>query len=118
MDQSDAGSAGIFSRCTNKAQEARVYSHDGPIMRRKRGYILMMDQSGAGSAGTGSAGIFSQWTHQAQEARAQEALPPDLLDGATCSATTRYTRGPATPAVSGGMNQTTHFLTNPKAEGT
>eukprot|EP00959_Pyramimonas_sp_CCMP1952_P381864 8002044-Pyramimonas_sp.AAC.2 len=28
-------------------QEARVYSHDGPIGRRKRGYILTADQSGA-----------------------------------------------------------------------
>eukprot|EP00976_Prorocentrum_cordatum_P073985 1181342-Prorocentrum_minimum.AAC.5 len=60
MDQSDAGSAGIFSRCTNKAQEARaqearVYSHDGPIRHRKRGYILTMDPSGAGSAGAGGA---------------------------------------------------------------
>eukprot|EP00959_Pyramimonas_sp_CCMP1952_P366665 7679161-Pyramimonas_sp.AAC.2 len=52
-DQSDAGSAGIFcarpaeicarlarapgifSRRTNQMQEARVYSHDGPIRRRK-----------------------------------------------------------------------------------
>eukprot|EP00976_Prorocentrum_cordatum_P053646 1082359-Prorocentrum_minimum.AAC.2 len=32
---------------------------DGPIRRRKRGYILTMDQSNAGSAG-----IFSQWTNQ------------------------------------------------------
>eukprot|EP00959_Pyramimonas_sp_CCMP1952_P446875 9356884-Pyramimonas_sp.AAC.1 len=32
MDQSDAGSAGIFSRWTNQAQEARVYSHNGPII--------------------------------------------------------------------------------------
>eukprot|EP00976_Prorocentrum_cordatum_P089517 1187761-Prorocentrum_minimum.AAC.1 len=35
-DQSDAGSASIFARRTNQAQEARVYSHDGPIRRRKR----------------------------------------------------------------------------------
>eukprot|EP00959_Pyramimonas_sp_CCMP1952_P377252 7901630-Pyramimonas_sp.AAC.1 len=27
----------------------RVYSHDGPIGRRKRGYNLTMDQSDAGS---------------------------------------------------------------------
>eukprot|EP00959_Pyramimonas_sp_CCMP1952_P411291 8618420-Pyramimonas_sp.AAC.1 len=27
MDQSDAGSAGIFSRWTNRTLEARVYSH-------------------------------------------------------------------------------------------
>eukprot|EP00976_Prorocentrum_cordatum_P067487 1178767-Prorocentrum_minimum.AAC.1 len=30
-NQSDAGSMGIFSRWTNQTQEARVYSHDGPI---------------------------------------------------------------------------------------
>eukprot|EP00976_Prorocentrum_cordatum_P087914 1187099-Prorocentrum_minimum.AAC.1 len=61
MDQSDAGSVGIFSRRTNQTQEAWVYSHDGPIRRRKhkkgayygsirrrkRGYILTTDQSGA-----------------------------------------------------------------------
>eukprot|EP00976_Prorocentrum_cordatum_P096505 1190597-Prorocentrum_minimum.AAC.2 len=28
MDQSDAGSAGIFSQWTNQMQEARVYSHN------------------------------------------------------------------------------------------
>eukprot|EP00976_Prorocentrum_cordatum_P101716 1192761-Prorocentrum_minimum.AAC.4 len=30
-DQSDAGRAGIFSRQTNRTQDAWVYSHDGPI---------------------------------------------------------------------------------------
>eukprot|EP00959_Pyramimonas_sp_CCMP1952_P157168 3286651-Pyramimonas_sp.AAC.1 len=35
-DQSYAGSAGIFSRRTNRTREARVYSHDGPIVRGKR----------------------------------------------------------------------------------
>eukprot|EP00959_Pyramimonas_sp_CCMP1952_P395624 8289532-Pyramimonas_sp.AAC.1 len=30
-DQSYSGSAGIFSRRTNQIQEARVYSHNGPI---------------------------------------------------------------------------------------
>eukprot|EP00959_Pyramimonas_sp_CCMP1952_P300640 6288582-Pyramimonas_sp.AAC.1 len=44
-------------------QEARVYSHDGPIRRRKHGYILTTDQSDAGSAG-----IFSRWTDRTQEA--------------------------------------------------
>eukprot|EP00976_Prorocentrum_cordatum_P009604 191916-Prorocentrum_minimum.AAC.1 len=34
-----------------------VYSNEGPIGRRKRGYILTRDQSGAGSVG-----IFSRWT--------------------------------------------------------
>eukprot|EP00959_Pyramimonas_sp_CCMP1952_P109179 2283336-Pyramimonas_sp.AAC.2 len=38
-------------------------SHNGPIRRRKRGYILTMDQSNAGSAG-----IFSRRTNQTQEA--------------------------------------------------
>eukprot|EP00959_Pyramimonas_sp_CCMP1952_P129564 2709358-Pyramimonas_sp.AAC.1 len=45
------------------SQEAWVYSHDGPIRRRKRGYIPTMDQSYAGSMG-----IFPQWTNQTQEA--------------------------------------------------
>eukprot|EP00976_Prorocentrum_cordatum_P020876 424206-Prorocentrum_minimum.AAC.1 len=31
MDQSDAGRTGIFSRWTNRTQDARVYPHDGPI---------------------------------------------------------------------------------------
>eukprot|EP00959_Pyramimonas_sp_CCMP1952_P141328 2958163-Pyramimonas_sp.AAC.1 len=31
-DQSYAGSVGIFSRRTNRTQEAWVYSHDGPII--------------------------------------------------------------------------------------
>eukprot|EP00976_Prorocentrum_cordatum_P112292 1195508-Prorocentrum_minimum.AAC.7 len=48
-------------------QEARIYSHDGPIGHRKRRYILTMDQSDTGSAG--SAGIFSRWTNRTQEAR-------------------------------------------------
>eukprot|EP00976_Prorocentrum_cordatum_P063832 1177242-Prorocentrum_minimum.AAC.1 len=63
-DRSNAESAGIFSRRTNQTQEARVYSHDGPIRRRKRGYILTMDQSEAGSAGS-----LSQRTNLTQEAR-------------------------------------------------
>eukprot|EP00959_Pyramimonas_sp_CCMP1952_P120663 2522772-Pyramimonas_sp.AAC.2 len=61
MDQSYAGSAGIFSRRANQVQEAQVYSHDGPIRCRKRRYILTMDQSDAGSAG-----IFSRWANQMQ----------------------------------------------------
>eukprot|EP00959_Pyramimonas_sp_CCMP1952_P475272 9504095-Pyramimonas_sp.AAC.1 len=52
-------SAEIFSQRTNKTQEARVYSPDGPIRRRKRGYILTTDPSDAGSAG-----IFSRWTNR------------------------------------------------------
>eukprot|EP00976_Prorocentrum_cordatum_P022540 461021-Prorocentrum_minimum.AAC.1 len=42
-DQSDAARTGIFSRRTNQTQEARVYSHDGPIGRRTRGYIPTTD---------------------------------------------------------------------------
>eukprot|EP00959_Pyramimonas_sp_CCMP1952_P121556 2541705-Pyramimonas_sp.AAC.1 len=56
---------------TNEAQEARVYSHDGPIRRRKRGYILAMDRSDAGSAG-----IFSRWTNQTQVARVRSPSGP------------------------------------------
>eukprot|EP00976_Prorocentrum_cordatum_P049209 993285-Prorocentrum_minimum.AAC.1 len=41
----------IFAQRTNQTQEARVYSHDESIRRRKRGYILTMNQSDAGSAG-------------------------------------------------------------------
>eukprot|EP00976_Prorocentrum_cordatum_P060774 1176041-Prorocentrum_minimum.AAC.2 len=53
MDRSDAESAGLFSRgSVSHLQvlrevrdhlvdaEALEYSHDGPIRRRKRGYIL------------------------------------------------------------------------------
>eukprot|EP00959_Pyramimonas_sp_CCMP1952_P086544 1810341-Pyramimonas_sp.AAC.1 len=41
LNQSDAGSAGIFSRRTDRTQDVRVYSHDGPIGHRKRGDNLM-----------------------------------------------------------------------------
>eukprot|EP00976_Prorocentrum_cordatum_P039887 810342-Prorocentrum_minimum.AAC.1 len=37
--------SGIADLPTNKTQEARVYSRDGPIRRRKCGYILTTDQS-------------------------------------------------------------------------
>eukprot|EP00976_Prorocentrum_cordatum_P068586 1179202-Prorocentrum_minimum.AAC.3 len=40
--QSDAGRTGIFSRGTNRTQDARVYSHEGPIGRRTHGYILIV----------------------------------------------------------------------------
>eukprot|EP00959_Pyramimonas_sp_CCMP1952_P274416 5736181-Pyramimonas_sp.AAC.1 len=62
MDQSDAGSMGIFPRWTNQTQEVWVYSHDGPIRRRNFGYIPTMDQSDSGSMG-----IFPRWTNQTQE---------------------------------------------------
>eukprot|EP00959_Pyramimonas_sp_CCMP1952_P095785 2002824-Pyramimonas_sp.AAC.1 len=42
--------AGIFSRRTSQTQEARVYSYDIPIRRKKRGYILTTDQSDTGVA--------------------------------------------------------------------
>eukprot|EP00959_Pyramimonas_sp_CCMP1952_P240565 5027531-Pyramimonas_sp.AAC.1 len=44
-------SVGIFSRWANQTKEAWVYSHDGPIRRRK------------------NVGIFSRWTNQPQEKR-------------------------------------------------
>eukprot|EP00976_Prorocentrum_cordatum_P004307 84644-Prorocentrum_minimum.AAC.1 len=69
MDQSDAGSVGTFSRRTNQTQEVWAYSHDGPIRRRKRGYILTADQSDAGSVG-----IFSRWTNQAHPVAQQWQL--------------------------------------------
>eukprot|EP00976_Prorocentrum_cordatum_P097195 1190895-Prorocentrum_minimum.AAC.4 len=50
------------------SQRTWVYSHDGPIRRRKRGYILTMDQSDAGSVG-----IFSRWTNQGVK---RAAAPP------------------------------------------
>eukprot|EP00976_Prorocentrum_cordatum_P082579 1184868-Prorocentrum_minimum.AAC.2 len=53
---------GIFSRRTNRTQEARVYSHDGSIGHSERGYILTTDQSD-----TVSAGIFSQRTNRTRE---------------------------------------------------
>eukprot|EP00959_Pyramimonas_sp_CCMP1952_P444653 9310321-Pyramimonas_sp.AAC.2 len=40
-DQWNAGGAGISSCRTNQTQEAWVYSHAGPIRRRKRGYVLI-----------------------------------------------------------------------------
>eukprot|EP00976_Prorocentrum_cordatum_P032643 664712-Prorocentrum_minimum.AAC.1 len=42
----------------------RVYSHDGPVRRRKRRYTRTTDLSDAGSAG-----IFSRRTNQTQKAR-------------------------------------------------
>eukprot|EP00959_Pyramimonas_sp_CCMP1952_P259237 5419605-Pyramimonas_sp.AAC.1 len=52
-----------------RAQDARVYSHDGPIGRRTHRYILTMDQSDAGRTG-----IFSRWTNRTQ-ARAFPTTP-------------------------------------------
>eukprot|EP00959_Pyramimonas_sp_CCMP1952_P468214 9492844-Pyramimonas_sp.AAC.1 len=43
------------------------YSHDEPIGRRKRGYILTTNQSDVGSAG--SAGIFSRRTNRPVDSR-------------------------------------------------
>eukprot|EP00959_Pyramimonas_sp_CCMP1952_P205570 4299006-Pyramimonas_sp.AAC.1 len=36
QDQSDAGCSSIFSQRNNHMQDARIYSHDGPIRRRMR----------------------------------------------------------------------------------
>eukprot|EP00959_Pyramimonas_sp_CCMP1952_P433427 9076445-Pyramimonas_sp.AAC.1 len=47
----------IFSRWTNETQEAWVYSHDEPMRRRKRGYILTMDQSDALSSPAARRGV-------------------------------------------------------------
>eukprot|EP00959_Pyramimonas_sp_CCMP1952_P106412 2224515-Pyramimonas_sp.AAC.1 len=44
----DAGR--IFSRRTNRTQVAQVYSHDGPIGRKSRRYILTTDPSDASRA--------------------------------------------------------------------
>eukprot|EP00959_Pyramimonas_sp_CCMP1952_P427699 8957621-Pyramimonas_sp.AAC.1 len=41
-------------RQTNQTHSSHVYSRDGPIGRRKRGYILTTDQSDAGITGTSS----------------------------------------------------------------
>eukprot|EP00976_Prorocentrum_cordatum_P077345 1182651-Prorocentrum_minimum.AAC.1 len=46
------------------SDERRGYSHDGPIGRRKHGYILTTDQSDAGSTGT-----FSRRINRTQEVR-------------------------------------------------
>eukprot|EP00976_Prorocentrum_cordatum_P102538 1193093-Prorocentrum_minimum.AAC.2 len=64
MDPSGAGCVGIFPRWTNQTQDAWVYSHDGPIRCRMRGYIPTVDQSDAGRAG-----IFPRWTNQMQDMR-------------------------------------------------
>eukprot|EP00959_Pyramimonas_sp_CCMP1952_P436396 9138129-Pyramimonas_sp.AAC.2 len=43
---------GELSQRTNQTHEARVYSHDGPLRRMKREYILMTDQSDTDQART------------------------------------------------------------------
>eukprot|EP00959_Pyramimonas_sp_CCMP1952_P308452 6455354-Pyramimonas_sp.AAC.1 len=55
--------AQLCSRWINRTQGAWVHSHDGPIGRRARRYVLTMDQSDAGRAG-----ILSRWTNQTQGA--------------------------------------------------
>eukprot|EP00976_Prorocentrum_cordatum_P115433 1196010-Prorocentrum_minimum.AAC.1 len=62
----------IPTKNPDQTQEAWVYSHAGPIRRRKRRYILTPDQSDAGSAG-----IFSRRTHQTQEAQVYSHAGPD-----------------------------------------
>eukprot|EP00959_Pyramimonas_sp_CCMP1952_P101791 2129381-Pyramimonas_sp.AAC.1 len=41
------------STLTNQPQGARVYSHNGPIRRGKRGHILTTDQSDTGNPKVG-----------------------------------------------------------------
>eukprot|EP00959_Pyramimonas_sp_CCMP1952_P263774 5516480-Pyramimonas_sp.AAC.1 len=52
----------LRGRRTNQTQDAREYSHDGPIRRRTRGYILTTDQSDARRAG-----LLSRRTHRTQD---------------------------------------------------
>eukprot|EP00959_Pyramimonas_sp_CCMP1952_P453024 9467562-Pyramimonas_sp.AAC.1 len=54
----------MFSRRTHRTQDARVCSHDRPIGRRTRGYVLTTDPSDAGRAG-----ILSRRTNRTQPAR-------------------------------------------------
>eukprot|EP00976_Prorocentrum_cordatum_P090456 1188133-Prorocentrum_minimum.AAC.7 len=84
-DQSDARSAGIFSRRTNQTQEPRVFSHDGPIRRKKCGYILATDQSDARSAG-----IFPRRTNRH---RVSKSGPPVRRGGFQDTRGSRYERG-------------------------
>eukprot|EP00976_Prorocentrum_cordatum_P078345 1183069-Prorocentrum_minimum.AAC.5 len=56
--------------CTAAEQAGKeVYSHDGPIRRRERGYILTTDQSD-----TGSTGIFSRGGAKLERARLSAAI--------------------------------------------
>eukprot|EP00959_Pyramimonas_sp_CCMP1952_P273894 5725026-Pyramimonas_sp.AAC.1 len=87
MDQSDTGSMGIFSRRTHQTQEAWVYSQEGPIRRRKCGYILRRDQSDAESAG-----IFSRWTNQIR-ARHGHAAPANIWGGVEFSVFSGISKG-------------------------
>eukprot|EP00976_Prorocentrum_cordatum_P081360 1184372-Prorocentrum_minimum.AAC.4 len=57
-------------------QEAKVYSHEGPIRCRKRGYILLTCSITRDQSDAGNAGIFSRGTNQMQEA---QVYSPDLL---------------------------------------
>eukprot|EP00959_Pyramimonas_sp_CCMP1952_P006937 144821-Pyramimonas_sp.AAC.1 len=61
-----------FSRWTNQTHDTRVYSHEGPIKRRKRGYILTKDQSDAGNAGRGRA---AQTVRKNQSQGTREHIP-------------------------------------------
>eukprot|EP00959_Pyramimonas_sp_CCMP1952_P117889 2465157-Pyramimonas_sp.AAC.1 len=58
------------SRTTDRQAERYTFSQ-WTNQRMKRGYILTMDQSDAGSAG-----IYSQWTNQTQEARVYSHRDP------------------------------------------
>eukprot|EP00976_Prorocentrum_cordatum_P061358 1176272-Prorocentrum_minimum.AAC.7 len=56
----NSAAAAVRTRCA----AVRTRRVDGPIKRRKCGYIPKMDQSNSGSAG-----IFPRWTNQTQEVR-------------------------------------------------
>eukprot|EP00959_Pyramimonas_sp_CCMP1952_P000671 13083-Pyramimonas_sp.AAC.1 len=51
LHESTVGVENIGNLSERILDTLKVYSHDGPIRRRKRRYILMTDQSDAGSAG-------------------------------------------------------------------
>eukprot|EP00976_Prorocentrum_cordatum_P036122 735000-Prorocentrum_minimum.AAC.1 len=67
---------------TRTCEAKRVYSHDGPIGRRKRGYVLTTDQSDAGHVG-----IFSRRTDRTVVPHngALGALSPHPLPGSNAA---------------------------------
>eukprot|EP00959_Pyramimonas_sp_CCMP1952_P413164 8657810-Pyramimonas_sp.AAC.1 len=84
--------AGIFSRRTNRTQEARACSRDGPIGRGKRGYILTTYQSDAGSAG-----IFFVITLAVTTEHPHKQAPPAPLCRPRCIPFTRICLGSRIP---------------------
>eukprot|EP00959_Pyramimonas_sp_CCMP1952_P404035 8466076-Pyramimonas_sp.AAC.1 len=61
------GYAGIFSQQTNQARDAQVYSHDRPIRRGTRRYILTADQSGGSPLRRPSVSFFGAKRKRASE---------------------------------------------------